>query len=73
MATPSQSFEQLTVFGRFLRQKNGIANMLMAGLCVRARTSVPIPRARPDPEGTPARRTDARRGPGHPSPLPARR
>ena len=55
-----QSFEQLTVFGRFLRQKNGIANMLMAGLCVRAR---PPPRSRapdPIPEGTPARRIDAR-------------
>lgn len=48
MATPGQSFEQLTVFGRFLRQKNGIANMLMAGLCVRARPPPPISRARPD-------------------------
>ena len=71
MATPSQSFEQLTVFGRFLRQKNGIANMLMAGLCVRARTSVPIPRARPDPEGTP--REENRRAARTRTPLPASR
>lgn len=55
MATPGQSFEQLTVFGRFLRQKNGIANMLMAGLCVRARPPPPISRARPDSRRHPPR------------------
>ena len=45
MSSGGSEFEQTTVFRRFLNQKGGLANVLMAGLCVSPRLSRAIDRA----------------------------